>query len=167
MRGKRARVLGERRGRWLLNFYPPFLFNRVRVLEIGPGFRLCRVSVRRSLLTRNLQGTTFGGTIFSAADPFYPVMYWQVFSRLGVVVHAWLRSAKIRYTKPARSALSLRFELTDEDVAQARDALERDGRYACWHTTEATDRDGAVCAVAETEVYLRVPGESQRGSSAF
>ena len=167
MRRKRAKVLSERRGRWLLNLYPPFLFNRVRVVEIGPGFRQCRVRVRRSLLTRNLNGTIFGGTIFSAADPFYPVMYWQVFSRLGVVVQAWLRSARIRYTRPARTALSMKFELSEEDVARAREALEQKGRYACWHTIEATDRDGAVCAVAEIEVYLRLPRGAQRDVSAF
>ena len=53
-----------------LNLYPPFLFNRIRVMEIAPEFRACTVRVKSSLLTRNLQGTLFGGTIYSAADAF-------------------------------------------------------------------------------------------------
>jgi acyl-coenzyme A thioesterase PaaI-like protein len=164
---RHPRVLGERRGRWLLNLYPPLLFNRVRILEIGAGFRSCRVRVARSLWTRNLHGTTFGGTIFSAADPFYAVMYWQIFARRGQRIQAWLKSARIRYRKPAATALILDFALELEEIERAAAGLAAQGRYTATYSTEAVDRDGAVCAEIETEVYLRLPRPDQPEVSAF
>ena len=164
---KRPRVLSERQGRWLLNLFPPLFFQRIRVVEFAQGYRSCRVRIRRSLLTRNLNGSLFGGTIFSAADPIYAVMYWQIFARLGERVQAWFKSASIRYVKPAASDLTLEFLLPDREVDQARAALDRDGRFARAYRTEAVDRDGEVCAVIDTEVYLRRPREGQKETSAF
>jgi acyl-coenzyme A thioesterase PaaI-like protein len=151
----------------LLNCFPPLLFNRIRVVEIEDGFRACRVRVARSLLTRNLHGTTFGGTIFSAADPYYAVMYWQVLARMGYRVQAWLRRAEIEYRLPASTALTLEFRLSDEEIARAAAALDEQGRYSQRHLVEALDREGQVCATVQTEVYLRLPKASQREVSAF
>lgn len=160
-------VLSERSGKWMLTLFPPLLFQRIRVLSVGPGFRSCRVRVARSLLTRNLHGSIFGGSIFSGADPFYAIMYWQVFARFGQPVQAWLREAKIRYLKPAHSALTLEFSLSDEMVESAREALGREGRFKAWHSTEAIDRQQQVCAVVDTEVYLRLPAAERYEPAEF
>lgn len=72
-----------RRMRRLLNLYPPFLFQRVRIARIAEGFLACDVRVKKSFLTRNLQGTTFGGTIYSAADPIYALLLWQAVAHRG------------------------------------------------------------------------------------
>jgi len=164
---KPPRVLSERRGKWLLSLYPTLLFSRIRVTHVGPGFRSCRVRVARSLITRNLNGTTYGGTIFSAADPFYAVMYWQIFARRGIRIQTWLKSARIRYLKPAATALTLDFALSDEDVESAWRELEEKGRFTRTHATEAVDRRGRICAAIETEVHLRLPRGDQREGSAF
>jgi acyl-coenzyme A thioesterase PaaI-like protein len=161
------KVLSERYGRLLLNLFPPFLFNRIRIESIGNGFRTCRVRVRRSLLTRNLNGTIFGGTIFSAADPFYAVMFWQIFARRGMKVQTWLKSASIKYLKPAASDLLLQFELSADEIDAAAAALERDGRYTRSFTTEALDPAGRACARIITEVYLRVETGKSQPKSAF
>ena len=160
-------MLSERQGKWLLSLYPTLLFSRIRITRVGPGFRSCTVRIARSLITRNLNGTTFGGTIFSAADPFYAVMYWQIFARRGIRVQTWLKSARIEYLKPAATALTLEFALTDEDVARAVRQLEREGRFIRSHSVEAVDRRGDPCAVIETEVYLRLPRADQREGSTF
>ena len=74
--------------RWMLNLWPPFLFQGIRVLDIENDFLSARIRVRRSILTRNLMGTTFGGALASAADPFYPILYWR-----------WLKSASHNLAK--------------------------------------------------------------------
>jgi acyl-coenzyme A thioesterase PaaI-like protein len=160
-------VLSEWRGKWLLSLYPTLLFSRIRITRVGPGFRSCSVRIARSLITRNLNGTTFGGTIFSAADPFYAVMYWQIFARRGIRVQTWLKSARIRYFKPAATALTLEFALTDEDVERAAGELEREGRFTRTHAVDAVDTNGQTCATIETEVYLRLPRADQKEGSAF
>lgn len=103
-RPKTPRRWSPRGTRWLLSLYPPFLFQGIRVVELDPRFSYCRLRVARSWLTRNLYGTTFGGTIFSAADPIHAVLYWQRFARRGERVQTWLRSATIRYMRAANCA---------------------------------------------------------------
>jgi acyl-coenzyme A thioesterase PaaI-like protein len=161
-------VLSVRQGKWMLNLYPPLLFQRIRVTQIGPGFRSAHVHVAKSVLTRNLHGTTFGGTIFSAADPMYAVMYWQIFARLGLRVRTWLKLARIEYFRPVQTSLSLEFALDDEEVERAHRALVQDGRFSRAHSTSAVDDAGRTCAEIETEVYLRLPRVGERKeASAF
>lgn len=160
-------MLSEWQGKWLLSLYPTLLFSRIRITRVGPGFRTCTVRIARSLITRNLNGTTFGGTIFSAADPFFAVMYWQILARRGVRVQTWLKSARIEYLRPAATALTLEFALTDEDIARAVRQLEHEGRFVRSHSVEAIDRHGDTCAVIETEVYLRLPRADQKEGSTF
>ena len=124
---------------------------------MAEDFTFCEVQVRRWLLTRNLAGTTFGGAIFAAADPIYAVMLWQHFAHRGRPVEVWLRSAKVRYRKPAATTLTLRFRLAPEALERAEAALERDGRFVEAFSVEARDRDDALCAELETEVYVGLP----------
>jgi hypothetical protein len=151
----------------MLNLYPPFVFQAIRVTEVGDDFSVCTVRVGRSLRTRNLHGTTFGGSIYAAADPIYAILLWQIFAKRGVRVQAWLRGAKVRYLHPAASTLTLRFELTQDDIAEAERALRSSGRWSRWFTTEARDRDNDTCAIIETEAYLRLPRAGQREVSGF
>ena len=162
------RILSERQCKWMLNLYPPLFFQRVRVVGFDPGIRRGRVRVAKSILTGNLHGTIFGGTIFSAADPLYAIMYWQIFAREGMQVASWLKSARIAYLKPAATALTLEFVLGDEDVERARESLEQEGRYTCTHRVEAVDAKGRVVAEIDTEVYLRLVRTDQaRPASSF
>jgi hypothetical protein len=114
-----------------------------------------------------LQGSIFGGTIFSAADPFHALLYWQIFAHRGLRVQAWLKRARIDYRRPASSDLTFAFELSEDDVEQAQTAIDRDGRFARVFKTEAIDCDGQVCAEIHTEVYLRRPRDQQRDTSGF
>ena len=160
VRPLRQRILSERFAKWILRLYPPLLFQRVQVLEIGAGFRTCRVRVRRSLLNRNLNGTIFGGAIFCAADPIYAILYWQVFARRGARLECWLKAATIRYRKPASTHIELHFTLTDEDIEKLEAQLEAGGRGDRVHCAQAIDAHGQVCAEIETRVHLRHPSGS-------
>ena len=153
--------------RLMLNLYPPFLCGRIRLVSVGPGCRTVRVVVKRSLLTRNLNGTTFGGTISTAADPIYSVLYWQALARRGEVLQVWLKGARIDFRRPAATALTLDFEVTEADLDEALAVLDRDGRVVRTHRTEAFDRAGELCAVIETDVYMRRPRGGQREVSGF
>lgn len=151
------RALSERRLRWLLNFYPPFLLQRIHIVEVARGFRRCRVCVRKSVLNRNLGGTIFGGSIYSAGDPIPALLYWQIFAHEGRRLEVWLKSARVRFVRPAVSDLTLDFELSDADIDDARAALDRDGRFLRTFRTAAIDRQGRCCAEIDTEVFLGRP----------
>lgn len=164
---RKPRPLSRWQIKWMLNLYPPWLFQGIRIVEIDREFTRCTVRVARSLRTRNLNGTTFGGTIFAAADPIYALMFWQLFARRGERLRVWLKSAQIRYLRPARTALTLEFVLPDASLERAAAALDQDGRFTDSYQTEAVDREGQVCAVVDTTVYLRRPERNQPDLSAF
>ncbi len=153
--------------KWMLRLYPPLFWSRVRVIEFAPDFRYCKVEVVRSLVTRNLHGTTFGGAIFSGGDPFHAMLYWQAFAREHRTVQTWLKRAAIDYKKPAASTLTLEFRLTQRDLDDARTDLESRGRHVREHEVEAIDREGDTCAVLRNEVYMRYPRGRQPTASAF
>jgi acyl-coenzyme A thioesterase PaaI-like protein len=163
----RSRKLSPRAMKWLLNLFPPLLFQRIKILEVGSDFQSCRVRVKRSIWTRNLHGTTFGGTIYSAADSPLPILYWQLFAHRGLQVESWLQAGQIRYEKPAATELILEFRLSDEDVAWATEELEAQGRFRQSIDVEAVDSDGSICARITMEAYVRIARDEQGAHAAF
>lgn len=141
--------------KWMLRLFPALLFSRVWVQHIDPNFKYCRVSVKPSLLNRNLRRTIFGGTIFSAFDPWFAILLWQIFAHRGHKLEAWLKSAEIDYKKPASSRLIIHFTVQDSDILEAEEQLARDGRFQKWMKAEAVNQEGVVCAEARLLVYLR------------
>ena len=108
--------LTPKNAKWILNLYPPFLFNRIRIQSISSDFTDVKVIIKKSIWNKNLAGTIFGGTLFSAADPFIAVMYWQIFDiRFHKKIIVWLKSAEIHYKIPADSAISLHFKIDEEE----------------------------------------------------
>jgi acyl-coenzyme A thioesterase PaaI-like protein len=146
--------------RLMMNYFPPLFFNRISVSSIEDNYRKMTVKVRHSILNKNLQKSIFGGTIFSAADPYHAIMYWQIFAHKGYKTEAWLKSAQIDYIKPSTSNLTLVFELSEKDVEEAEADLNREARFQKWHQVEAIDTKGEVCAVIRTLVYLRLKRET-------
>jgi acyl-coenzyme A thioesterase PaaI-like protein len=151
--------------KWMMNLFPPLFFNRIRIVKITPDFKQVNVRVRSSLLNRNLQRTIFGGTIFSAADPYYAIMYWQIFAHEGMKTEAWLKEARIEFLKPAASHLDLHFELSSTDIETAKAELRANGKFSRWHEVEAKSKTGEVVARIHTLVYLRIPGTKSISAS--
>ena len=153
----RSRRWSPRQLRWLLRAYPPLLFQRIQVLEIDPGFRRALVRVRRSVLSRNLQGSTFGGTIYAAVDPFHALLLWQICAHEGIRVQAWTKEAVITFVRPAESHLTIEFTLDDRTIVDALRAIRESGRFARDFEVHALDEQGTVCAVVRTNVRILRP----------
>lgn len=140
---------------WMMRLFPPLLFNRIRLLYLSPDLMHCRVRIAHSVLNRNLQGSVFGGTLFSAFDPFLPVLMWQIFARKGLKLEAWLKKAEIDYLKPSSTQMYIDFCLTDLDIQEAEQSLAQKGKFEKWLPAEAVDQNGIVCVQARLLVYLR------------
>lgn len=144
--------------KWMMGLYPPFFFGRVRVKEVSLDFMYIKVCVKRSLLNNNLSGTMFGGTLFSSADPFYALMYWQVFAhRYNRKVKVWLKSAEIKYKKPAIGNIYLEFRLSEEEIAAALHDLDTLGKHNQVHEVLLKNAKGEVCAVVKSVTYVGLP----------
>ena len=141
--------------KFVLNIFTPLLFNRIVLKEISDDFLEMKVVLRRALFNINFHKTIFGGSIFSACDPYFPTMYYHIFANKKRKLIIWLKSAEIQYLKPADSTLKLDFKITKEDIHLAENTLNEKGKFEIWHTVEAINKKGVVCARAKMQVYLR------------
>ena len=141
--------------KFVLNIFPPLLFNRIVLKEISDDFMQMRVVIRRALFNINFHKTIFGGSIFSACDPYFPTMYYHIFANKNRKLIIWLKSAEIQYLKPADSTLKLYFKITENEIKLAEETLNEKGKFEIWHTVEAINKKGIVCAKAKMLVYLR------------
>jgi acyl-coenzyme A thioesterase PaaI-like protein len=154
--------------KFLLNIYPPLFFQRISLKKLSKDFKYAEVRVHKSLLNRNMNGTIFGGTIFSAADPFYSLMLWQIFHMKGYSVQTWLKSAEIHYKKPAATSLTLKFVIKDEEIDLFEREMNANGKFSHPFTVEMIDKQGEVCAIAHTEAYIRkISTKAQKELSGF
>lgn len=152
--------------KFFMNLYPPFLFGRIRVQKVSKDFSRVTVVARRSVLNKNWAGTIFGGTIFSAGDPFHAMMYRiAIAKRYDVDVRVWLKHADITYKRPADTDLFYDIHISDEDVLKAKDAVIENGRYFITHAIEARNKKGEVCAVMNYTTYIgkRIPYKPSSG----
>ena len=83
------------------NFFPAYRGSGARVTFIAPDWREVRVQVPLSWRTRNYVGTTFGGSMYAAADPIYMMMLIQV---LGPAYVVWDKAASVRFLDSAEAA---------------------------------------------------------------
>jgi len=147
--------LSENALTWVMRLYPPFLFQRIWIRKFHKGYQAVDVRVRRSFLNRNSNGSIFGGTIFSATDPLYALLFGQLMRRRGFRTIVWLKSAQIRYLKPAMTSLTITVRISDEQVREVEQTLINNGKFVKVFSVELLDRTGEVCAVADNEVYIR------------
>lgn len=140
---------------WALRLYPPFFFQRIWVRRFHPDFRHVDIRVSRSVLNRNSNGSIFGGTIFAATDPFYVLLFDQLFKRKGYDTVVWLKSGAIRFIKPAYTSLRIQIRILPADIVEAEAALQTVGKFIKTFKISVVDRNGVLCAEAENEVYVR------------
>ena len=82
-------------------------------------------------------------------------MYYNIFALKNWKLEIWLKSANIKYKRPATTHLTLEFNITKDDIQLAEKELKEEGKYEKWHTVQAINKKGVVCAEAEMLVYLR------------
>ncbi|RZL49633.1 MAG: DUF4442 domain-containing protein [Pedobacter sp.] len=157
-------ILSERALKWVMNIYPPLLFQRIWVKKFHAGFLGVDVKISNSFLNRNYNGSIFGGTIYAATDPFYAILFDQLMQRRGFKVRVWLKSASIQYLKPGLTNLYFTLKITDEMIAEAENSLKDTGKFVKSYPMELFNKQGELCATVMNEVYLRTkfPGEKQR-----
>jgi nitrogen regulatory protein PII len=148
-------VVSENTLKWFMRLYPPLLFQRIWVRSFDKGFRGVKVKIIKSIFNKNYNGSIFGGTIFAAADPFYPVLFDRVLNTDDRKLRIWSKSSKIDFLKPALSSVSFNIVLTDADIELAIKTLNTNGKYEHCFLVEIFDHNNEVCASLMNEVYIR------------
>lgn len=94
--------------RRLLNLWPPFLFNSIRLLSLDDGYTEARVVLRLRPWNRNYVRTQFGGNLFAMADPFWMLL---VLHHLGKDHFVWDKAGTIDFVAPGREDVYAHFKL--------------------------------------------------------
>lgn len=127
--------------------------------------------LRLNIWTYNYVGTIFGGSMFSAADPFYMVMLLRV---LGPSFVVWDKSASIKFKKPARSILYAKLEVTNVVLEEIKTRVKEHGHTTHDFIIQWIDNEGVLnaemqrhCYIADKEFYKKKKGDSQSTKLEF
>lgn len=148
-------VISEKGLKWLIRFYPPLFFQRIWVVAFKKDFAGVSVKIRKSLFNKNYNRSIFGGTLFAAADPFYPILFQQILVRRGHNIIIWLKSAQINYLKPGNTDLHFDIDINEFTIAEAEAMLNKEGKYIKTFLIEMFNAEGELCVSVLPELYVR------------
>lgn len=138
--------------RRLWNFWPPYLFAGIRVLDIGEDRRSARVRLRLYWFNRNYFGTHFGGSLLAMVNPFWPML---TFHNLGSGYIVWDTANEIEFVKAVREDVFAEFHLDPAVVEEIRDAAAGGDKVLRWFPFEINTAGGELVARGRIQVYVR------------
>jgi acyl-coenzyme A thioesterase PaaI-like protein len=139
--------------RRLVNLWPPFLFNSIRILSLSPDWAEARVVLRLRPWNRNYVGTQFGGNLFAMTDPFWMLLAMH---RLGSDYMVWDKAGAIEFLAPGREDVYAHFHLDQAVVDEMRTAAASGGKVLRWFETEVRTASGEVIARVRKQLYVRL-----------
>ena len=139
--------------RRLLNLWPPFLFNSIRVQHVAEDWSEARVVLRLRPWNRNYVRTQFGGNLFAMTDPFWMLL---VMHQLGREYFVWDKAGAIDFVAPGRADVYARFKLEPALVDELRAAAASGEKVLRWFETDVMTADGEVVARVRKQLYVRL-----------
>lgn len=134
----------------LISLYPPFLFLGGAV-KISDDYKTIRLKQKLRWYNRNNNGVLFGGTICMLSDPF-PAL---VFEKIIEGCSAWTKNLSIEYLKPAKTSVVATILLEDNDIANIRKQLDKNGVAEKTFIYYFVDKRGKNVALVSNTIYLR------------
>lgn len=148
---KRVPFISEKKA---LEWYPPFFFMRVKVLEIKDNGRLVRLKLPLTLFSKNMGNSMFGGYQAALADPIAAIVCARLFPGYEV----WTRSQHIDFQHEGNSDLELRFEFDSEVEEKITHDLAIKGRSTPVFEYGFYRKDGVRCSKITNTVAIRPRG---------
>lgn len=147
-----------------INFWPPLLGAGIRVTRLDADWRAVDVEMKLRWWNRNFVGTHYGGSLYSMADPFYMVMLINI---LGPEYVVWDKSATIRFRKPGRGTVRAEYRLTNQQIAEIKQALTTEEKVEREFSLDIKDESGALIAEVKKLLHFRrKSGQANQGLPA-
>lgn len=137
-----------------LEYYPPFRFMRIKILELTSDWSTVRIKLPLSSSSKNHGGCMFGGHQASLADPIAALACVKKFPGYSV----WTRSMHIDFRREGSTDLELRFTFNPEQETQIRKELEESGRSTPVFEYGLYLKDGTQCTHVLNTVAIRPKG---------
>ncbi|WP_194778500.1 DUF4442 domain-containing protein [Pararhodonellum marinum] len=136
----------------LVNFYPPFLFSGIKVIDHNEDFTSFRSRLKLTFYNRNLVGTAFGGSLYAMCDPFF--MFILIIN-LGDSYIVWDKAASIDFKKPGKGTVFADFTIDPKRIEEIRQIVNEKGKGVFTFHTQVKDQSSQVIAKVEKQVYVR------------
>lgn len=151
-------MMSPRNFRRLLNLWPPFLFNAIRVQLVNADYSEARVVLRLRFWNRNYVRSQFGGNLFAMTDPFWMLL---VMHQLGKDYYVWDKAGTIDFVAPGYEDVYAHFKLEPDVVDELRNAAAGGDKVLRWFETEVKTASGKVIAVVRKQIYVRLKPKSR------
>ena len=148
---QRLRFLSTRQR---IEWFPPFLLMRVKVLELADDWQTARLRLPLNAFSRNMGDSMFGGYQASLADPIAALACARRFPGHEV----WTRAMTIDFVAEGNSDLELRFEFDPALDQKIRDDLAARGRSTPRFEYAFYRQDGTLCSHVVNTVAIRPKG---------
>ncbi|MCI0506479.1 MAG: PaaI family thioesterase [Gammaproteobacteria bacterium] len=134
-----------------IEWYPPFFFMGVKVLELPDDWSRVRIKLPLNAFSRNMGDAMFGGYQASLADPIAALACVKRFPGYSV----WTRAMSIDFVREGKSDLELRFEFEETLFQKIRRELEQTGRSTPTFEYALYRSDGEICTKVTNTVAIR------------
>ncbi|MDN6150212.1 MAG: DUF4442 domain-containing protein [Yaniella sp.] len=135
-----------------MRIWPPYLGAGIKTQYIADNASRAIVTHKPNLLTRNLVGTAFGGTMLSMTDPFF--MFAGVHG-LGKEYLVWDVGVEAQFIKPGKGKITADFQVSEETWDLIREKTMDGEKYLHWFEVAITDESGDTVAIVRRQVYFR------------
>lgn len=134
-----------------LEWYPPFWFMGVKVIDIGSDYRSVELMLPIKWYGLNMYGTMFGGFMCAVSDPMPVLLCQKIFPG----TQTYTKAHTLEFLKPGRTNLTLRIQISEEEVKKVAKAL--DIHHEATHTFEYSfwDKRQREVAKIKNTVFLR------------
>ncbi|WP_266169549.1 DUF4442 domain-containing protein [Dyella subtropica] len=139
--------------RRLMNLWPPFLCNSIRVQQLSDDWSEATVVLRLRPWNRNYVKSQFGGNLFSMTDPLWMLL---VMHQLGSEYFVWDKAGAIEFVAPGREDVYAHFKLKPSVVDELRTAAANGEKVLRWFETEIKTASGEVVAKVRKQIYVRL-----------
>jgi acyl-coenzyme A thioesterase PaaI-like protein len=112
----------------LLNLWPPFLCNSIRLQSLSDDYTEAKVVLRLRPWNRNYVRSQFGGNLFAMVDPFWMLLAMH---QLGNDYYVWDKAGMIDFVAPGREDVYAHFKLESSVVDELRAAKRLVARKCC------------------------------------
>ncbi|MBL7813749.1 MAG: DUF4442 domain-containing protein [Saprospiraceae bacterium] len=147
------------RFRTLMNWYPMYFGTGGKILFWSSDNTEVHLRLRLNLWTYNYVGTIYGGSFFSASDPFYMLMLMKILGKNYVI---WDKSADIRFKIPAKTTLYAVFKIEETDIASIKREVAENGQVTHAFTIKWVDKNQVTyaeinrfCYIADKDFYKK------------
>ena len=134
-----------------LEWYPPFFFMGVKVIEKQDDWSLVRIRLPLNARSKNMGDSMFGGYQASLADPIAALACVKRFPGYSV----WTRAMTIDFIREGNSDLELRFEFDDMLYHDIKAELQEKGRSTPVFEYALHRADGEICSKIKNTVAIR------------